>query len=746
MHIANTTGTRTGGSKAFYEYPYAVDGANDIWGDATTRPSDIKVAVDESLAKVRGNGITPVGYIYRDQIFSVGNATSGWSKTPEVAPYVAEYAKRGFAGDGRGRMFGYATCNWIKKCSATDLPGSPCQGTLSNVLYKGYCFSSDSGTLECGHLTAIDDEYGQKPIAFGAAATTSQAHTSTQAPGAYPRDNMMPQSAGVTPQSTSAKLVVMPSSPGADVTYRCPTGSPAKGIGTFVSRRLLIAGCMISSDPSYDFMAEVHVPGYCAVPADTRVGCMLPAARNFDPLATQSGKCVFETIGCINANAINFNSEASIQSAQYPCIQARYGCSVNPISYGIKPAIYNGPTIPVAADTPGVKSGYHGSAYRGVGVVPETVYNGPVVLNFNNLANAIGTGDDACVIAVEGCMEPNAANYNPKATVNTWTWCIPKVEGCMMTTDDNANAAYANPSVHQVDGLNGNFSILTTVHVAKYCVVARYGCNSKPREIQGYGEPQLAVNHDSSVTVNTVCYWPISGCMNKDALNYGCQDPDAVSTCTPTITGVDSDQVTSHVKETCKFPWDLKPAPPAPPPPQFPVGLDLQTDNVIVTYTVSLAFTVDGDVSFWSDDVKAKAITTFRAELNLAPELNVTLKVTAGSTVVELIMSSTDESQADAGKASAGSKFTSAASLQNTIGAAVGVKVLSAPRILKTVTIEIRPAPLSGGAIAGIAIGVAAGLFCSCGVLWKSQARTSSQILPFSKDGVYPAQSRVYPA
>jgi hypothetical protein len=178
MHIANTTGTRTGGSKAFYEYPYAVDGANDIWGDAT-RPSDIKVAVDESLAKVRGNGITPVGYIYRDQIFSVGNATSGWSKTPEVAPYVAEYAKRGFAGDGRGRMFGYATCNWIKKCSATDLPGSPCQGTLSNVLYKGYCFSSDSGTLECGHLTAIDDEYGQKPIAFGAAATTSQAHTST---------------------------------------------------------------------------------------------------------------------------------------------------------------------------------------------------------------------------------------------------------------------------------------------------------------------------------------------------------------------------------------------------------------------------------------------------------------------------------------------------------------------------------------------------------------------------------------
>lgn len=197
--------------------------------------------------------------------------------------------------------------------------------------------------------------------------------------------------------------------------------------------------------------------------------------------------------------------------------------------------------------------------------------------------------------------------------------------------------------------------------------------------------------------------------------------------------------MTLHVTETCKFPWDLKPAPPAPPPPQFPVGLDLQADNVIVTYTVTLAFTVDGDVSFWTEDVKAKALATFRSELNLAPELNVTLKVTAGSTVVELIMSSTDEAQADTAKASAGSKFTSAASLQNTIGAAVGVKVLSAPRIIKTVTIEIKSAPLSGGAIAGIALGVAAGLFCICGVLWKSQARTSSQILPFSKDGVYPA-------
>ena len=64
---------------------------------------------------------------------------------------------------------------------------------------------------------------------------------------------------------------------------------------------------------------------------------------------------------------------------------------------------------------------------------------------------------------------------------------------------------------------------------------------------------------------------------------------------------------------------------------------------------------------------------------------------------------------------------------------------MSAPKIVKTVTIEVLPAPLSRGAVAGIAVGVAAFLFCTCFAIWKSQAKKTSQVLPFTgeKDRVY---------
>lgn len=756
MAIENST-VRTGGSKAFYDFPVGLPSAqqaNDIWGDGVTLPSNIKIAIDNRFDYYKGDGKGKyTGYIYRDQIFSVGNATSGYSKTPEVAPYLAEYKKRGFFGDGDGRLFGYATCNWIRACTGSEMIGSKCSAVHSGVEYHGYCFSSDTGSIECGHLTATDDQFGTKPVAFDAKATTWDPPNGRfdsypggngdlnrlYIPGATAFDNKMPAgrpywvSHGILPNLVNADLKVVASSPGAGPPHRCPTGSPAKTRGQFISKRLLIAGCMISNDPNYDYLADIHVPAYCSVPQDFRKGCMLPSARNFDPTAKQSGNCKFEVKGCTRPWAINYNSEASIQDTSvYGCIPKRLGCTVNSVSYGKKTRYYNGPKDDIPADQPGLRSGFFGSSYRFVGVVPETTYNGPAVLNYNSFANTIGTGDDACMVAVEGCMDSTAANYDPQATVNSWSWCIPKVPGCMMPTETNANTGYSSPSA--VDGLNYNFSILTTVHVKETCVIARYGCNSEPRAMPGFAKPILALNHDPTVTVTTKCYWPISGCLNKKALNYGCTDPDATSPCYPS-----SDEVTIHVKETCKFSWNLLTSPPTPPPPQFPANLDIAAENVIVTYTSTISFTVDGDVSFWTPEVKEKAILTFRKELNLAPDLNVTLKVTAGSALLELIIQSTDESVVDSVQQTASAKFTNAASLQKTLGDAVGVKILSAPKIVKTVTIEVLPAPLSRGAVAGIAVGVAAFLFCTCFAIWKSQAKKTSQVLPFTgeKDRVY---------
>merc|ERR1719453_2365036 len=92
-----------------------------------------------------------------DQVQLVGTATSTIAKVPENSVKRPAPLK-----------VGYGTCMWLRKCDqAGEIMGSSCSATLSNVVYSGYCFTSDVGSLECGFLSASDDEYGDKPISFG---------------------------------------------------------------------------------------------------------------------------------------------------------------------------------------------------------------------------------------------------------------------------------------------------------------------------------------------------------------------------------------------------------------------------------------------------------------------------------------------------------------------------------------------------------------------------------------------------
>ena len=36
-----------------------------------------------------------------------------------------------------------------------------------------------------------------------------------------------------------------------------------------------------------------------------------------------------------------------------------------------------------------------------------------------------------CVVAVEGCTDPSATNYDPAATTDLGGWCVSRVAGCM---------------------------------------------------------------------------------------------------------------------------------------------------------------------------------------------------------------------------------------------------------------------------------------------------------------------------
>jgi len=116
-------------------------------------------------------------------------------------------------------------------------------------------------------------------------------------------------------------------------------------------------------------------------------------------------------------------------------------------------------------------------------------------------------------VRVEGCMDSSAANYDAHATVNTRTWCIPSVVGCMIP---NSAAGVARSALgKRVDyGGAANFDVSATVHDKSACRLERHGCTDS-----------TAVNHDEYATVDDgSCYARVYGCLDRTALNFGCPD------------------------------------------------------------------------------------------------------------------------------------------------------------------------------------------------------------------------------
>jgi len=441
-------------------------GHNYIYASNTPAPTDIVVGVDAGMQ------------VYMDQVMSVNNRTgpgTEFAMTPVADPYLTEWQKRGFSGDGNGQIFAYATCRWLGHCGGSDWPGSSCSGFGLN----GYCFKSNGGSLECGRATHLDDEYGESPIDLLAS---------------YP-----------------------------STVFRCPVANPAKTAGSFVVKRMKAAGCMISLDANYDPLAEVHVPDYCATRADFKKGCLLAGALNYDPLAKQSAVCRWGTSGCADSTALNYNPLATIDNGS--CKPRVTGC-----------------TLPAG-----------------------------VVTNPNPLANSPQTGD--CVLLIEGCNDPTALNYDSRATVNTNSWCIPNVPGCMIpdcaTATLPAGADYCNYPGHvsstntlvhptgYVVGLSSSYSAAVTVHVASMCTQYRSGCTNPS-----------AINYDALATVSTHCYLLDYGCLNPLASNY-------------------NSTKTMHWASTCQYPTD---APSPPPPPLTPVGA---TENLKFTATKTSVVAAD---------------------------------------------------------------------------------------------------------------------------------------------------------
>lgn len=778
---------RSGGSAAFFDFPYqdsaAVDHtawsasvggipghATKSWGltqyttsDAPAypnlkyaermHPSDVQVAFDKTAVPLNGE-------VYMDQVFSIGSATSGFAKSVEGQEFTREYAKRQVAGDGGGHMFGYSTCQWIGKCDeSTQFIGSSCSfNVTSTVMVHGFCFRSDTNSLECGRLTAIDNEYGEKPVTFDSSSPHGVRYPNKLVADAHPD--------GVPTSSATLKFV--PSTPGEGPAYRCPAGSPAKTSGTYVSKRLLIAGCMNATDAQYDMLAEVHVPAYCAYQGDYHKGCMIPWANNFDPTAKQSGKCTFNTHGCTDSMAVNYNPDASVDYAgeKATCIKKKVGCTVkNTAGFGgVNNQNLNTPTIGQIryAGTGTHLLQHYDGTIRGTKEELSTTtkaWQFDIVENYDPDANVNG----GCKIVIEGCMDSTAVNFEPEATKNSNTWCLPPRTGCMMPPESAASDSYKNTDINHdhdsylvedniranhydtnrvvdfianrnsvTDGLNTNYSILNTVHDLKYCVIARYGCANRE-----------AANYHKLDTVNATCLPSVSGCLNKHAINVGCTNFDEKAPCEKVTDAKTGKQVmvTKHDPWTCRYTWNELTSPPAPPL-QYSAGENVA--RATLDLNVTAKFIIMGDCSDFSPEyLTALARTILRSlDINIPDEMLKTFgsTVTCGSALLEVYF--TPAANVDAFGLAAQMteaikrKFGDTAASATAAFASMGINdvYVQRPITVETTTRwSILAYGLTIGAIVGIIVGTLVGLIlCAAGGYFYKKRSANKPVYPAS--------------
>lgn len=166
------------------------------------------------------------------------------------------------------------------------------------------------------------------------------------------------------------------------------------------------------------------------------VGCMTPGACNYNPEATCYASCDFNCLGCTDAQAFNYDPSASVDDGS---------CCTNPETYytiesdGIVDFIVYDPIsgVQVAGEYP-TDTGFcidqpcfEIYIYDNLGQTANvTIYNqGNVVLSgtvdlFNEIFYNIGSN------GISGCADPNACNFDPEATCNSYTTCTYDCYGC----------------------------------------------------------------------------------------------------------------------------------------------------------------------------------------------------------------------------------------------------------------------------------------------------------------------------
>ena len=537
--------------------------------------------------------------------------------------------------DLRTELYGQTACENIGPCGASKMVGSVCTGYSRGAASNGYCYESSSATLECGRSLEV----------WGKGATSPTKLDYASAPGV--------------------------------LVSRCPAGTPLNTPGVKKVRSLLVGGCMIATDANFRATATMHVPADCATATASEVsnkGCVVPGALNYNPSAVQPDKCLYTLNGCTSSSALNYNSEATTDDSS--CIEPVSGCTIQPAGY-----------VGTASDTPGYQGRYvgvpaaTGPKAGGMGLVSFTGYG--AVINYNAAANVLS----GCIAAIEGCMDSTAANYDPAATINSASWCVPRVVGCMLPSPAtlSSRSSASTGRLHALDGGAINFNPSATVNNKASCVIKRVGCMDSS-----------ALTYDMRATVadSSMCYYPVAGCLDRSAMNTGCQ-LRSFEKCTDVLR---ADLVTIHDANLCNYHY----SPPPTQAPSVPPGATIAYVKVVVVLVGA------GAVEDYTPAVKTTIAGAFAASAGVEAS-RVTVDVTPGSVNIRCEIQTDNAADASSVESTLTTALATPAAATAFLASAQ-VTVLSTPAISQEIVIDTSvaypaPPPPEGGADAGGMIG-----------------------------------------
>jgi len=599
-NVVSPRSTTAPATPELYKYPYSATtnynlGPNAVpngqYAQNGAHPSEYVVG-SQKILDAHGGDVRQSNDLMMDSEKQIGNSS--------LFIHVTMDTDDTLIGDAtQSHHYGYATVENIGTCDwGSQKVGSICRPDAApgdRPSYRqGLCYYSTAGTLECGRTLAIDSRWGTAPKML---STGDGAGVGSDSTSLWKQWN-----------DVDTKI------------HRVPGGTTLTHYGKTNMKRLLIAGCMIPTDPNYKYAAEIHIAEDCyGGDADYKKGCIFPGALNYAPGSVQSGWCQYKSDGCTSPTALNYNSEATDNDGS--CVEPIVGCTLKTDAYmdaAGAPMVYANDANGVPVGTPmkfnedgspstGTPSRYVGQLTVNVGRVVYTGYKS--VINAKADAN-VNVG---CQIAIEGCMDSTAANYEPKANVNSNTWCIPIVRGCMMP-DPRASGTQANgvDRLHMKDGGSGIFNPSATVHDKSMCSVGRLGCTST-----------TAINYDPKASINDgTCFERVDACLDRSALNFNCTTREKPEACNTTAR-YPSPRGSVHSEYVCIY----EVMSPPPPSPNVPWGLETQ---LVVNTEMGLS----GSVEDYTPERVDALVGAFAAKFGFE-ESKVSAEVRPASVIME---------------------------------------------------------------------------------------------------------------